>query len=122
MRTFSPGRQLLAALAPAVLSLLLLGSASQRALAGEELRECLMREADQFFTKLAIALGSFELDPISVDDAYIAREAAPIPAKCTNSTGQSDEADLAAFRKHMTRWAYHLDRKLSEITAKGTVD
>lgn len=122
MRTFVPGRQRLAALIFAVLTLLPVASGADQVFAGEDLRACLMREADQFFRRLAVAITASEVDPASVDDAYIARETKPIVDKCTKANGQPDADADAAFQAHLARWSYHLDRKLSEIIARGASD
>lgn len=122
MRTSAPGRWLLAAPFAGVLFLLTVAPDVPRAAAGEDVRACLMGEADRFFSRLATAIGSFELEPARVDDAYITRESEPIIEKCANGGGQSAEVEVAAFRAHMARWSYHLDRKLSEITARGSPD
>lgn len=119
MCTSAPGRQLLAAPILAVL-LLVTGNAS-RALAAEEVRACMVREADQLFGRLAVAIGASEINPATIDDGFIARESENIPTKCA-TTGQSAPADIAAFRAYLARWSYHLDRKLGEITAKGSPD
>ncbi|MCL4766567.1 MAG: hypothetical protein KJZ80_10075 [Hyphomicrobiaceae bacterium] len=81
-----------------------------------------MREAEELFGRLAARIGAFEVDPATVDDAFINREAEPIVGKCAKASGPSAPAEVAAFRTHMARWSYHLDRKLSEINAKGTPD
>ena len=122
MLTLYPGRRQKAIAVSVVLSAVLICAVTPRALAGAELRKCLMDEADRLFSRLATAIGTSEIDPAKIDDAFIGRESAPLPGKCTKETGQSDAADLAAFRGHMAKWSYHLDRKLSEINAKGTPD
>ena len=122
MRTSVPGRQLLAAPIFAALTLLPVVSGADQVVAGENLRACLMREADQFFRTLAVAITASEVDPASVDDAYIARETKPIVVKCAKANGQSDADADAALQEHLARWSYHLDRKLSEILTRGASD
>lgn len=122
MRTLAPGRQLLAAPILAVLTLLPTASGADPARVHADLRACLMREADQLFGKLAIAIAASEIDPATVNDALIARETEPILDRCAKANGQSARANDTAFQAHMARWSYHLDRKLSEITAKGAPD
>lgn len=123
MRTFAPGRHLMAAAALAVLAYPPVGLwGPSPALAAEDLRACLMREAGDLFGRLAAGIGTSEVDPASIDDAFIDREAEPIVDKCAKATNQSEPTAIAAFRTHLARWSYHLDRKLSEINAKGTPD
>jgi len=122
MRTSSSGRRLLAAPLFAVALLLPLTSGPPAAAAGENVRACLMGEADRLFARLAAAIGTSEIEAASIDDAYIARESEPIVAKCANGNGQSAEAEVAGFRGYMARWSYHLDNKLSDINARGTPD
>lgn len=122
MRTSSPGRRLLAASLIAVVSLLPLTTGAPGAAADEGVRGCLMSEADQFFGRLATAIGTSEVEAASIDDAYIARESEPIVTKCANGADPTADADVAAFRAYMARWSYHLDGKLSNITAQGAPD
>lgn len=121
MRLFVPCRQCLAASAAAAISVLALTSLAQPASA-DGVRECLMQGADQLFDRLATAIGSGEADPATIDDARIARETDPIIAKCTNGNAESAVDEIAAFRAHMARWSYHLDRKLSLLLSKGSHD
>ncbi len=122
MRTFALGRWVPAAAILGVLSLLPSAVGVPRAVAAEDVKSCLLREADQLFSKLAVAIGTSEIDPATIDDAYVDRESVAITRKCTPSAGNPAPADLEVLRAHMARWSYHLDRKLSEITAKATPD
>ena len=120
MRIFASGRQLLAA--PIIAVLLLSSGDVSRALAAEDFRACLMREADQLFGRLALAIGASEIDPATINDGFITAQSEAIPETCAATAGQSTPADIAAFRAYLARWSYHLDRKLAEITAKGAAD
>jgi hypothetical protein len=122
MRTSSPGRRRLAASLIAAVSLLPLTTGSPGVAAGEGVHGCLMSEADQFFTRLAAAIGASEVEAASIDDDYIARESEPILTKCVKEADPSADAGVAAFRAHMARWSYHLDSKLSSINARGAPD
>lgn len=123
MRTlFAPGRRILTAPIFAVLTLMSFATATDQAVAGEDQRACLMGEADRWLGKLAVSIAAAEIDPATVDDAYITRESGPIVATCAGANGQPSPADEAQFRAYMARWSYHLDRKLQEITTRGASD
>lgn len=119
MRTFATGRQALAAPIFAVLTLVTAGT--KPALAGAELRTCLMNLADRWLSGIAVSIAASEIDPATVDDTYVAREMESIVARCAE-TSQPDARVEAEFRAHMGRWTYHLDSKLQDITARGASD
>lgn len=122
MSALPPVRQLLAAPILAVLTLLSVTFGSGLVLADDGPRECLLREADQLFRKLATSIAAAEIDPATIDDAYVNREGELVIERCSSANGQLAPGEGEAFRTHMARWSYHLDHKLQEITTRGTSD
>jgi hypothetical protein len=123
MRTSIFGRQVLTIFSLAMLSTAFLASLGDpEAMASEELRACLSREAGDFFTKLAHAIASSAVDPAKIEDAFIAQGTEIMVEACQRTTGQSAPADIAAFQAHMARWSGHLDRKLTDISRAGSSD
>ena len=104
-------------------AVVLLGaSTAGGASAGDDFRGCLTRETETFYAKLATAILSAAIDPASVDDHFVGQASDTMIKTCSAGTGPSDEADVAAFREHMTKWRVHLDQQLSRLTNMGGAD
>lgn len=101
---------------------LLSANGASNAWAGDDFRGCLTRETETFYAKLATAILSTAIDPASVDDHFIGQAGDTIVKTCSAGTGQAEEADVAAFREHMTKWRVHLDQQLSRLTNMGGAD
>ena len=123
MRAHASGRRLLASISlTAALTYAVGLGGGTRAVASEDLRTCLARESGEFFTKLAMAIGSAAIDPARIDDGFIAQGSETMIEACKQSTEQSTQSDIADFRAHMAKWHALLDRRLSDFAVKGGAD
>jgi hypothetical protein len=123
MRAFvSAGRSVAMFSLAAVPAFLIAAGVDAGTLANEDLRTCLTRESDEFFKKLAMAIGSGVLDPSKIDDEFIARGTDAMIETCKQSSGQAAEPDISAFRADMAKWHVQLDRRLTDLANKGGAD
>ena len=85
-------------------------------------RTCFDREANTFFSRLAVAITENRIDPAQIGDGFVSRGTESILAACVSAARPASAAEIAALRDHMAKWSLHLDRKLSEIQRTGTPD
>jgi hypothetical protein len=111
-----------AAIAIPGLAPLALLAAALAALAEDGPRTCFDREANTFFSRLAVAITENRIDPAQIGDGFVSRGTESILAACVSAARPASAAEIAALRDHMAKWSLHLDRKLSEIQRTGTPD
>ena len=123
MQVLQAGRRSSTAIALAMLAMVGAGIlGGSRALANEDTRACLSREAAAFYGKLAAAVLGSAIDASKIDDHFIAQATDTIVETCKQAAGTAEEADIAAFKDYMAKWSAHLDRKIGELTTLGGAD
>ncbi len=122
MHVLQFGRRAVTAIALVMVTMWMAVFGASGALADEDPRTCLSREATAFYGKLAAAVLSSAIDASKIDDHFVAQATETIVETCKTAAGPAEEADLAAFKDYMAKWSAHLDRRIGELTTLSGSD